>query len=104
MQQHGLAESVACIWLSVWAIRKRYEVDETLDHTMQVVRWVTVVAAWGLNQNPGSRWAACALSQVLSDWASRAGPILHITPSACFVGIGTTGHLNDKCGLIWSRS
>ena len=56
MQQHGLAESVACIWLSVWAIRKRYEVDETLDHTMQVVRWVTVVAAWGLNQNPGSRW------------------------------------------------
>jgi len=56
MPQKGIAASVACIWFSVWAFRRRYEVDETLDRPMQVVRWVTVFAAWGLIQIPGPRW------------------------------------------------
>jgi hypothetical protein len=58
MQQHGLAESVLCIWFAVWAFRKRYEVDETLDRTAQAVRWILVAALWALvGALPGPRWA-----------------------------------------------
>jgi hypothetical protein len=56
MQQHGLAESVACIWLSVWGFRRYYEVDEKLDRSMQLVRWLIVFAAWGLIQVRGPQW------------------------------------------------
>jgi hypothetical protein len=39
---------IACIWLSVWAIRRKAEVDYPLDRSARVVRWVTVAIGFGV--------------------------------------------------------
>jgi len=48
-----LAADVACIWFAVWAIRKRYDVDEKLDRAAQTVRWCIVATSFGLVLVPG---------------------------------------------------
>ena len=42
-----LAE-IACIWLSVWAIRRKAEVDYPLDNRSRFVRWSVVVAGFAI--------------------------------------------------------
>jgi len=40
MEHHaiGFAAGITCIWLSVWAIRKKSEVDYQLDRASRVLR------------------------------------------------------------------
>jgi hypothetical protein len=46
---------IACIWLSVWAIRRKAEVDYPLDRSARVVRWVTVAVGFATGYYvPGS--------------------------------------------------
>jgi hypothetical protein len=52
-----LSAQIVCIWFAVWAFRKRYEVDETLDATMKIVRWSVVVLGFALVDVLGQRWA-----------------------------------------------
>ena len=58
MTLRDFTASVTCIWLSVWAFRKRYEVDEKLDPSMHVVRWSVVSAGLATIRIPGARWSA----------------------------------------------
>jgi len=39
---------IACIWLSVWAIRRRAEADYPLDKLTRTVRWVTVAVGFAI--------------------------------------------------------
>jgi hypothetical protein len=39
------------------AFRKRYELDEQLNPTMQIVRWIVVLAGFALTRIPGPRWS-----------------------------------------------
>lgn len=41
----NVAGEVACIWLFVWAFRRKYEIDHHLDGFAQALRWI--VAAIG---------------------------------------------------------
>jgi hypothetical protein len=43
-----LAADAVCIWLAVWAIRKKHGLDEKLDRNAQAVRWLIVVSSFGL--------------------------------------------------------
>ena len=49
---HLLPELI-CIWLSVWAIRKKAEVDEPLDRGAKILRWTIIVVAFGTGCLPG---------------------------------------------------
>jgi hypothetical protein len=39
---------IACVWLSVWAIRWKAEIDYPLDRSARIVRWVTVVVGFAI--------------------------------------------------------
>jgi hypothetical protein len=46
---------IVCIWLPVWAIRRKAEVDHPLDQTARVVRWITVAVGFAAGYYvPGS--------------------------------------------------
>jgi hypothetical protein len=46
---------IACIWLSVWAIRRKSEIDYPLDQPARVVRWLTVAVGFAVGYwVPGS--------------------------------------------------
>ena len=51
----NFAAGILCIWLSVWAIRKKSEVDYSLDRTSRVARWVAVAFGFALVYVPGPR-------------------------------------------------
>ena len=44
-----------CIWLVVWSIRRRGDMDEKLDRTAKAFRWAVVGAGWILAAVPGGR-------------------------------------------------
>lgn len=48
---------VICIWLSVWAIRKRAEIDNPLDKTSMLFRWAVVLVGFTCAAVPGERFA-----------------------------------------------
>lgn len=50
----SFAAGVICIWLSVWAIRKKADVDYKLDSTSQLLRWALVVVGFLVAHLPGS--------------------------------------------------
>jgi len=53
-----LSAKIVCIWLSVWAIRKKAEVDYPLDRTARLVRWAVVVVGFAIGYYvPGSEFA-----------------------------------------------
>jgi hypothetical protein len=39
----ALSAKIACIWLSVWAIRRKSEVDYPLGTSAQWIRWIVVL-------------------------------------------------------------
>ncbi len=39
---------IACIWLSVWAIRRRVEADYPLDRSARIVRWTVVAVGFAI--------------------------------------------------------
>jgi hypothetical protein len=39
---------IACIWLSVWAIRRKAEVDYPLDRSARIVRWGIVAVGFAV--------------------------------------------------------
>jgi hypothetical protein len=39
---------IACIWFSVWAIRKKADADYSLDRPVRVVRWIAVVVGFAV--------------------------------------------------------
>jgi hypothetical protein len=39
---------IACLWLSVWAIRRKSEADYPLDGSAQLVRWTAVVVGFAI--------------------------------------------------------
>ena len=39
---------IACIWLSVWAIRRKAEADYPLDRSARIVRWSTVAVGFAI--------------------------------------------------------
>jgi hypothetical protein len=46
---------IACIWFSVWAIRRKAEVDYPLDRSARLVRWLAVAAGFAAGYYvPGS--------------------------------------------------
>lgn len=42
------AAKIACIWLSVWAIRRKAEADYPLDRSARLVRWTVVAAGFAI--------------------------------------------------------
>ncbi len=42
------AAKITCIWLSVWAIRKKAEADYPLDRSARIVRWTTVTVGFAI--------------------------------------------------------
>jgi len=50
----SFAAGIICIWLSVWALRKKSEVDYPLDWTSHVLRWTVVVLGFVVAHLPGS--------------------------------------------------
>jgi hypothetical protein len=44
----SLSAKIACIWLSVWAIRRKAEADYPLDRFARTVRWAAVVAGFAI--------------------------------------------------------
>ena len=50
---HFLA-GVFCIWMSVWAIRRKAEVDYPLDTAGRVLRWAIVGVGFAISRIPGS--------------------------------------------------
>lgn len=48
-----LTADVACVWLGVWAVRKKYEVDEELDRAAQIIRWSVVAVSFAVMSVPG---------------------------------------------------
>jgi hypothetical protein len=44
----SFSAKIACIWLSVWAIRRSAEADYPLDRSARVVRWVTVAVGFAV--------------------------------------------------------
>lgn len=56
MEHHTMsfAAGVICIWLSVWAIRRKTEVDYPLDWASQVLRWTVVVLGFAVAHLPGA--------------------------------------------------
>src|ERR1019366_2136551 len=63
-----LAASTICIWLSVWAIRKRSGIDETLDRTAQFVRWLIVAACAVLISLRGARLGYVRVGALILGW------------------------------------
>ncbi len=54
----SFSAKIACIWLSVWAIRHKAEVDYPLDNPSRLVRWALVVAGFTAGYYlPGARLA-----------------------------------------------
>ena len=51
-----LAGAEICIWLIVWSIRRRGEIDEKLDPTGKLIRWGVVLGGWLLASIPGGRF------------------------------------------------
>jgi hypothetical protein len=51
-----LAQAEICVWVVVWSIRRRGEMDEKLDRTTLVVRWAVVCAGWLLASIPGPKF------------------------------------------------
>ena len=39
---------IACIWLSVWAIRRKAEADYPLDRPAKIVRWTVVALGFAI--------------------------------------------------------
>ena len=42
----GFVALVSCIWLSVWAIRKRADIDYRLDGLARSIRWLIVAVGF----------------------------------------------------------
>lgn len=51
-----LAAAEICIWLVVWSIRHRGELDEKLDVTAKLIRWAVVLGGWLLASIPGGKF------------------------------------------------
>jgi hypothetical protein len=41
------------VWFFFWAYRRKYELDYKLDRTTQTIRWLIVLAGFGLALLPG---------------------------------------------------
>jgi hypothetical protein len=44
----SFSAKIACIWLSVWLIRKKAQADYPLDRTAHLVRWAVIVAGFAI--------------------------------------------------------
>jgi len=44
------------IWFVVWALRRRYDLDEQLDHRMQIIRWLVVIIGISIGSFPSVRY------------------------------------------------
>jgi hypothetical protein len=42
----SFSATIACIWLSIWAIRRKAEIDYPLDRSARIVRWAIVAAGF----------------------------------------------------------
>lgn len=42
----SFSAKIACIWFSVWAVRRKAEVDYALERPARVVRWSVVVVGF----------------------------------------------------------
>jgi hypothetical protein len=52
----SFSAKIGCIWLSVWAIRRKAEVDYPLDGLSRLVRWSAVTAGFDVGYYlPGPR-------------------------------------------------
>jgi hypothetical protein len=59
----SFSAKIACIWLSVWAIRRKAEVDYPLDNLSRSVRWSAVLAGFAVGYyvpGPGLGWVRVA--------------------------------------------
>jgi hypothetical protein len=56
MERHatGFAVGVICIWLSVWAIRKKAEIDLPLDRASQSLRCSVILLGFAVAHLPGA--------------------------------------------------
>ena len=52
---------IVCIWLSVWAIRKQGEIDEHLDTTSNICRWLLVIGGFACAGISGERMGTVRL-------------------------------------------
>jgi hypothetical protein len=52
----AFSAKITCIWLSVWAIRKKGDVDYPLDSLGHVIRWSVVVIGFILARAPGPKY------------------------------------------------
>ena len=52
----GFLSGILCIWFSVWAIRRRTEVDYPLDHASRLIRWLIVIVGFFFAQFPGPEY------------------------------------------------
>ena len=57
-----LLAKLTCIWLAVWSIRKRYDVDYRLALPSHVVRWTFIVAGFALTAVRGAELAALRIA------------------------------------------
>jgi hypothetical protein len=48
-----LAEAETCIWLLVWSLRRRADLDERLDRAAHAIRWLIAIGGWILLSIPG---------------------------------------------------
>lgn len=52
----SLAAQAVCVWLAVWAIRRKYALDYKLDRTAQAVRWSIVALSVPLGRIGALKW------------------------------------------------
>ena len=44
----GYSSKIVCMWLAIWAIRKRADADFPLDRSARIVRWAMVAVGFGI--------------------------------------------------------
>jgi hypothetical protein len=52
----SFSAKIACIWLSVWLIRKKAEADYPLDRSAHLVRWTVILAGFGVGYYLQDLW------------------------------------------------
>jgi hypothetical protein len=78
-----LAAAEICIWLVIWSIRRRGEMDEKLDTTAKLIRWAFVVGGWLLASIPGGKFGpfravAGVLGLIFLCWPNFAYHVAHL--------------------------
>ena len=60
-----LSAKIACIWLSVWVVRRSTGVDYSLDRSAKAVRWAIVAIGLAIGYVPGPNFGYVRLGGFL---------------------------------------